>query len=115
MSRWLNLDLASAMELHGIGTVEPDGTTWCKCELPPGKCTSFWLVAEVERLKGIVDVLENFEQPWDTRGFVKRLALATEHLLLDHDCDHRGYEDNNAAVVAAKQWLVSLAALGGVV
>jgi hypothetical protein len=66
------------------------------------------LRAEVERLRGVVEALENRVSPWSTREIVRRLALTTEHLLVAHNCDHEGYEADSAAVVAARAWLAGL-------
>ena len=71
-------------------------------------CGRLELEAEVERLRGVVEALENRVSPWSTREIVRRLALTTEHLLVAHNCDHEGYEADSAAVVAARAWLAGL-------
>jgi hypothetical protein len=50
---------------------------------------------------------ETLDTPWPPRDVVERLVLATGHLLIEHDCDHHGYEETCAALDVAKAWLHS--------
>jgi len=42
---------------------------------------------------------------WPPRDVVKKLVEAAEHLLRDHDCDCDCWEQDAAALDAAKEWL----------
>lgn len=45
------------------------------------------------------------DRPWPPSDFVRRLADAADHLMLDHACDAHGYESVCAARDAARAWL----------
>lgn len=58
----------------------------------------------------LADVL-GLDQPWAIPDVLERLAAAADHLLLNHSCDHLGYEGINAARDAARAHVERLAAL----
>ncbi len=51
------------------------------------------------------------DQPWAIPDVLERLAAAADHLLLNHSCDHMGYEGINAARDAARAHVERLGAL----
>jgi len=44
---------------------------------------------------------------WPPRDVVAKLVESTEHLLQVHDCDHQGWEEVDAALRVAKEYLLT--------
>jgi hypothetical protein len=69
---WPHWNLAGVEQEHGLGNTDADGCSWCKCERPADECSTCVALAEVERLRGVVESMEQENAAWREVGRVLR-------------------------------------------